>query len=115
MSKLTCAEFEILLADSLDGTLGSEDMSAVDAHRSGCASCAELAQDAAGAVAFMERAAVVEPPPALASRIVRSSGSAVLDQETLALLARAQPMPKPPGAMDDRQLSFVAPVRYYIR
>src|ERR1019366_142082 len=71
MSKLTCAEFEILLADSLDGTLGSEEMSAVEAHRSGCAFCAELAQDAAGAGAFMERAAVVGPPSALVNRIVR--------------------------------------------
>ena len=51
----------------------------------------------------------------LASRIVQSSGSAALDEETLALLARAQPMPRPPDEMRTRELSFVAPVRYNIR
>jgi protein TonB len=32
----------------------------------------------------------------LSSQIVESSGSSLLDQETLAMLARSQPMPKPP-------------------
>jgi hypothetical protein len=31
------------------------------------------------------------------------------------MLARAQPMPKPPGNMPDRGLSFVVPVRFNIR
>ena len=69
MSRITCTEFEILL-DYLDGTLGTEQKATVEAHRSGCASCAELARDAAGALAFMERAAVVDPPPALVNRIL---------------------------------------------
>ena len=51
----------------------------------------------------------------LHSEIVQSSGSALLDQETLAMLARAQPMPKPPGNTPDRALSFVVPVRFNIR
>jgi periplasmic protein TonB len=49
------------------------------------------------------------------SRIVRSSGSSVLDEETLDMLARAQPMPKPPGNAPDTALSFVVPVRFNIR
>ena len=57
MSKMTCNEFEILLADYLDGTLAAEEKAAVEEHRNACASCAELALDAAGAVAFIERAA----------------------------------------------------------
>jgi periplasmic protein TonB len=51
----------------------------------------------------------------LSSRIVQSSGSASLDEETLAMLARAQPMPKPPGGMQEAELSFVVPVRFNIR
>jgi protein TonB len=51
----------------------------------------------------------------LASRIVQSSGSAALDQETLEMLTRAQPMPRPPGDMKELQLSFVVPVRFNIR
>jgi outer membrane biosynthesis protein TonB len=42
----------------------------------------------------------------MSSYIVQSSGSPALDQETLAMLVRAHPMP--------RQLSFVAPVRFTI-
>jgi periplasmic protein TonB len=51
----------------------------------------------------------------LRSSIVQSSGSPALDQETLDMLARAQPMPKPPGNTPDRALSFVVPVRFNIR
>src|SRR6266481_1135055 len=51
----------------------------------------------------------------LASRIVQSSGSATLDQETLAVLARAQPMPRPPDQVSDTELSFVVPIRFNIR
>jgi protein TonB len=51
----------------------------------------------------------------LSSRIVQSSGSAALDSETLAMLARAQPMPRPPDQLADTQLTFVVPVRFNIK
>jgi protein TonB len=51
----------------------------------------------------------------LSSRIVESSGSAALDQETLAMLARAQPMPRPPDELSDAELTFVVPVRFNVR
>jgi TonB family protein len=51
----------------------------------------------------------------LSSRIVQSSGSSLLDEETLAMLARAQPMPKPPTTAPDSALSLVVPVRFGIR
>jgi anti-sigma factor RsiW len=70
MSRITCNEFEILLADYLDGALAAEEKGAIEEHRNACVSCAELALDASGAVAFIERAASVEPPPALVNRIL---------------------------------------------
>ena len=70
MSRITCTEFEILLADYLDGTLAAEQKAAVEEHRNACATCAELAIDAAGAMAFIERAATVDPPPAMVNRIL---------------------------------------------
>jgi anti-sigma factor RsiW len=70
MSKITCNQFEILLADYLDGSLAAEEKSAIEEHRNACASCAELALDASGAMAFIERAASVEAPPALVNRIL---------------------------------------------
>ena len=48
----------------------------------------------------------------LTSRIAQSSGSAALDQETLALVRRAQPFPPPPADLGEDQLSFVVPIRY---
>jgi periplasmic protein TonB len=48
----------------------------------------------------------------LDSWIVKSSGSAILDAQTLALVRRAEPFPPPPGDVADDQLSFVVPIRY---
>jgi anti-sigma factor RsiW len=67
---VNCADVEILLADFVDGTLRSEEKSALEGHLAGCAACSELARDSAGAVAFMARAAVVEAPPELVTRIL---------------------------------------------
>jgi protein TonB len=50
-----------------------------------------------------------------ASRILQTSGSPELDQESLAMLARAQPMPKPPNRVQTSELSFVVPIRFNIR
>jgi protein TonB len=47
-----------------------------------------------------------------ASRIVKSSGSAALDQETLDLVHRAQPFPPPPAAMGGAQIDLTVPIRF---
>jgi protein TonB len=49
------------------------------------------------------------------SRILETSGSPELDRECLAMLARAQPMPKPPRQAQTSELSFVVPVRFNFR
>jgi len=49
------------------------------------------------------------------SRILETSGSAELDRECLAMLARAQPMPKPPSQAQASELAFVVPVRFNIK
>jgi anti-sigma factor RsiW len=67
---VNCADVEILLADYVDGTLRGDAVSALEAHLAGCADCSELARDSAGAVAFMARAATVEAPPELVTRIL---------------------------------------------
>jgi anti-sigma factor RsiW len=67
---MNCADFEILLADYVDGQLLGEHKSAFEAHLSSCAECRELAEDAKAAVGFMERAALVEAPPELVTRIL---------------------------------------------
>jgi anti-sigma factor RsiW len=67
---MKCANLEALLCDYLDGTLPAGQRTEVERHLAHCAACAELARDASAAVAFMESAAAVEPPPELITRIL---------------------------------------------
>jgi protein TonB len=50
-----------------------------------------------------------------ASRIVRSSSFAALDQETIATVRRAQPFPAPPPNMPGETFDFTIPIRFNIR
>ncbi len=67
---MSCAELEILICDYVDGTLDAAGRAVVESHLAQCPSCAALAADSAEAVQFMERAAAVEPPPQLITRIL---------------------------------------------
>jgi len=49
------------------------------------------------------------------ARIVQSSGSSILDRETLNLVARAQPLPPPPPEVPGAQIPIVVPIRYNAR
>lgn len=71
---MTCADLEILLADYVDGALHGERKSAVESHLAECAGCAELAEDAAAGVAFIERTPRVDAPPELVTRILFEIG-----------------------------------------
>jgi Putative zinc-finger len=67
---MTCAELELLICDYVDGTLAPAERARVEHHLSECQACAELARDSAAAVEFMGRAASVEAPPELITRIL---------------------------------------------
>jgi TonB family protein len=49
------------------------------------------------------------------ARIVRSSGSSLLDRATLDLIARAQPLPAPPPDIRGSQIAIVVPINYNLR
>jgi periplasmic protein TonB len=51
----------------------------------------------------------------LARHIVRSSGHADLDNEVMALIERAQPLPAFPPSMMQAQLSLTVPIRFSLR
>ena len=51
----------------------------------------------------------------LDSRIARSSGSAALDEEALALVQRAQPFPPAPPEVPGARISLTVPIRFNIR
>ena len=67
---MICTEFEELICDYVDGTLSAAVKAEVERHLEACPACAELAKDSAAAVSFMERAADVEPPPELITKIL---------------------------------------------
>jgi len=49
------------------------------------------------------------------SRLVRSSGATVLDDEALALLRRAQPFPPPPPELPGARVDLMVPIRFNLR
>jgi len=67
---MNCAAIETLICDYVDGTLAPDARATVERHLAECPACAELARDSAAAVAFIERAADVEPPPELITRLL---------------------------------------------
>jgi anti-sigma factor RsiW len=67
---MNCAELELLICDYVDGTLAPAERAAVERHLAECAACAEMARDSAEAVGFMQKAAEVEAPPELVTRIL---------------------------------------------
>jgi hypothetical protein len=67
---MNCAELEELICEYVDGALSADRKAEVERHLQDCPGCAELARDSAAALGFMERAAEVEPPPELITRIL---------------------------------------------
>ena len=49
------------------------------------------------------------------ARIVSSSGFSALNEATLALVERAQPLPTPPPELGGAEIAIVVPIRYNIR
>ena len=68
-------------------------------------------EEGAAVVSFtMDRAGQV-----LAVRLVRSSGSQALDQEAVALVHRAEPLPAPPPEMAGQAVTLTVPIRFSLR
>ncbi len=95
---MTCAEFEVLFCDYVDGLLREPEKAALEAHLCACASCGELAQDIRGAVAFIAQAEKVEPPAELMTRILHDIPSVRVKPE------RASWLSKVLGGMKDKVL-----------
>ena len=66
---MTCADFEILLCDYIDGSLEPSRKQEFETHMRECVTCAEFARDVRGAVSFIDKAEEVTPPTELLTRI----------------------------------------------
>ncbi len=51
----------------------------------------------------------------LSVRLVRSSGSPALDQEAVALVHRAEPLPAPPPEMSGQAITLTVPIRFSLQ
>jgi hypothetical protein len=76
---INCAEFEVLLADSLDGALAlpgrERERDEFAQHLKSCEACAAMAEEIRSAMAFMEVAAEPEPPQELVGKILQATNS----------------------------------------
>ena len=76
---MNCAEFEVLLADSMDGALAAAgreaDRIAFAQHLESCEACAAFAKEVQSAVSFLEIADEPEMPAALTARILHATNS----------------------------------------
>jgi anti-sigma factor RsiW len=67
---MNCVQLEALLCDYLDGTLPAATRAEVERHLADCPACAQLAADSRAVMELAGRAAEVEPPPELVTRIL---------------------------------------------
>ena len=67
---MNCFEIEVLICEYVDGSLAPVERAEVESHLAECPACAELARDSSAAVGFIERAADVDAPPELITRIL---------------------------------------------
>jgi hypothetical protein len=66
---MNCTDFEILVADYLDGSLSASERKAIDEHAAACAGCRVLLADASSGLAILSRAEPVDAPDELITRI----------------------------------------------
>lgn len=66
---MNCADFEVQLADYIDGTLDASGRAALEQHAAGCVGCREFMADATRGATFVARAEEVQPPQELLTRL----------------------------------------------
>ncbi len=72
-SPLTCAEFDALLTDALDGILSAASQRRFDLHRQQCPTCAPLFADAAAGMNWLNALEEVEPPANLVHNVLAAT------------------------------------------
>jgi hypothetical protein len=70
---MKCGDFDRLLCDYLDDTLGIDDRREMDGHRLVCTSCAETFEETEFALAALRLTPAVEPPPQLIADIIHDT------------------------------------------
>lgn len=72
-SGLTCAEFDALLTDALDGILSAASQLRFDAHRQQCPTCGPLLRETETGMSWLRTLEEVEPPSNLVHNILAAT------------------------------------------
>ncbi len=67
---MQCVEFDALLADALDGTLGGTKRVRFDAHRASCKACASMFEETQAGLSWLKDLPEVDPPAGFAQRVL---------------------------------------------
>ena len=74
-NRMQCSEFDALLSQAIDGTLGGERLQAFETHASECKLCGPLLQEAEAGHGWLKSLEEVEPPEELVTNILlRTTG-----------------------------------------
>ena len=78
-SGMQCSEFDVLLADALDGALTGADQERMQNHASACPNCGPLYDEARAGYKLLHALEEVEPPPMLVHNILAATTGQVHD------------------------------------
>jgi hypothetical protein len=74
---MQCTEFDALLTDALDGTLGGTKRLRFDAHRASCPACSAMFAEVEAGLHWLKELPEVEPPAGFVQRVlIATSGTA---------------------------------------
>jgi hypothetical protein len=71
--KLSCHEFDALLADALDGVMAGQELAEFRAHAEACQNCGPLFTEAQAGMQWLRRLEPVEPPANLVHNILAAT------------------------------------------
>jgi len=106
-----CNEFDLLLADALDGVLGGAELDRFQAHAGTCKMCGPLFAEAEAGRTWLKGLTEVEPPASLVTNILASTTG--VDSQRLRVMTRA-PQPRI-SWWEQVQASFLEPMWAMVR
>jgi hypothetical protein len=106
-----CSEFDLLLADMLDGVLSGAELNRFQAHAQSCKACGPLLAEAEAGRNWLKGLTEVEPPVSLVSNILAST-TGVDTQRLRAPVRTAQPQV---SWIERLQASFLDPLWAAVR
>jgi hypothetical protein len=107
---MQCNEFDLVLADAIDGVLTGTELGRFQAHARSCKACGPLFAEAEAGRNWLKGLTEVEPPASLVNNILASTTG--VDTQRLRVTARPQPRV---SWLERLQASFLEPIWAAVR